>query len=132
MANKSVDSNALPHGACPTCAEAAQAHSNNATPTTAALAMAAEKAARCLSLASKVCDHVAELSIAIQGYLALERLVEPTHADETQTSVAPPRIELAALVCALNEKVLRHIHALEVATTVLQAEMSRLGEAQAL
>lgn len=116
MAKKSANPKALTHHVCPTCADAAQASA-------AASNTKTTNAARCLSLAGRVCDQVADLSIAVNGYIALERFVSPNYADETQASVAPSRLELAAMLRALNAQVMRHIDALELGTTVLQAEM---------
>ncbi|MDO9434074.1 hypothetical protein [Hydrogenophaga sp.] len=117
MAKKSVSSKALSKRVCSICAAAAQtvASATSNTPTSTA---------RCISLMARVCDQVAELAIALNAYLALERFVLPVYADENQASVQASRIELAAMLRAFNAKVLQHVDALALATSVLQAEMS--------
>lgn len=123
MASDTVHSEAPIHSACPTCAELAQP-SSVATETTSATA------ARCLSLATRVCDQVAELSVAIQGYRALEHFVTPLYADENQASVPAARIELTGLLRSLNAQVLQHMHALDLGVTVLRAQLSDGGVAR--
>lgn len=124
MANNAVQSDSQIHHHCPACGHAAQA-----SPAADAGAATSTTAARCLSLATRLCDQVAELTGAVNGYLALESFVSPTYADETQASVPPPRIQLAGMLRALNALVLQHIDALDLGVTVLRAQLSEGGEA---
>lgn len=130
MASDTADAETQSHHNCPTCGHAAQAGSVT-TETSTTNATAAAAAARRLSLATRVCDQVAELSIALNGYLALEHFVTPLHEDENQASVAPPRIELTVLLRSLNAPVLQHMNALDLGATVLRAQLGEGGEAQA-
>lgn len=129
MARKSVQSHTPSTRARPTRADPAQASPATTVSASTATATAAATA-RCISLAGRVCDQVAALSVAINGYLALESFVSPEYADEAHASVRPSRGQLSAMLRSLNADVFRHIDALAVATTVLQAQMSD-SEAQA-
>ena len=128
MANNAVQSDSQIHHHCPACGHAAQASpaADAGTATTTPT-----NSTRCLSLATRLCDQVAELTGAVNGYLALESFVSPTYADETQASVPPPRIQLAGMLRALNALVLQRIDALDLGVTVLHAQLSEGGEAQA-
>lgn len=77
---------------------------------------------QCIALAIKACDQVAELTIALNAYLALERFVEPAYTDEEQASVQSSRGQLTSLLHAINADVQRRISALAEITTQLQAQ----------
>lgn len=79
-------------------------------------------ASQCISLASRTCDQVMELAIALNAYLALECLVEPAYVDEERASVPPSRVQLSSLLHAVNVEVQRKISALAELTTLLQAQ----------
>ncbi|QHE86574.1 hypothetical protein [Hydrogenophaga sp. BPS33] len=83
----------------------------------------------CLSLIGRVCDQVNEWSDAFEGHYALQHFVLPEYVDEARASVPPSRAQLGAMLRALNADVRRHIDALALATSVLQAQM-RDGQAQ--
>ena len=76
-----------------------------------------------LSLAEIACDRIAELSDIFKGYLAIERLIAPDHADELQASVAPSRAELVSLLRSINILMKRQIEKLMEDIAMLQAQM---------
>lgn len=77
---------------------------------------------QCIALASKACDQVTEVAIALNAFLALERFVEPAYTDEAQASVPPSRAQLTSLLHAVNADVQRKMSALADVTTELQAQ----------
>ncbi len=95
------------------------------TGTKASNANAAKAANQHISLTGRACDQMAELSIVIEAYLALERLIATDYQDEALAGVPLSRSGLGALMHILNDAMKRKIDA--VADTIA-AMLMQLAE----
>lgn len=71
-------------------------------------------------LATKAVDQVTYLTMTVQAYLALEKLITPEHLEDANESVTPSRAELGALLRSVNMELQRQVHQLADTTTVLE------------
>lgn len=93
-----------------------------AASTTSPVITATSADAQVISLASLVCDRVAELSRLCKAFAALERLVSPEYLDEEQAHVPASREQLGELLYSLNADFHRRMEALADAMVVLLAQ----------
>lgn len=73
------------------------------------------------SLATQALDHASYMTLTLQAYLALEKLITPMNRAEASDDIPPSRAELGALLKAVNDQLQTQVHQLADTATVLQA-----------
>jgi hypothetical protein len=71
-------------------------------------------------LALQACDDADALNEVMRGYIALEKLVDPSTVNDSE-DVGPTRSELSALLRLLNEGLTNRIVAVNTAVDTLRA-----------
>ncbi len=77
------------------------------------------------SLAVQAVDQVMHLSMTLNAYLAVEKLVTPQYAADTDESITLSRAELSSLLRIVNAELQQMVNQLSDTTTVLEAITKR-------
>ena len=94
------------------------------TGTQATNVTAAKATTQRISSTGRACDQMAELSIVIEAYLALERLISTDYQDEAQAGVPLSRSGLGAMLHILNDAMQRRIDAIADTMTAMLMQLA--------